>query len=270
MTTSATLDQFEAWELEAFAEGANMPQVQYFVQQHPDLWADWQRQYQKQEQVFRSLQRFDCPSPAQLQKYYWQETTASEDKQIASHLQQCASCAEDLQSLTNFLDADLQEADAPAPEKTSVQSKVRSLFPSFNLNERLQEFSERVRTVVADFVPPLLPEFAPMALRSDDPIPTLSTARPATLLFTAEENDISLVAMKEVDGQIFLSGQVLANEPITRGNVTLTPANLDLPAIEAALDSSGSFLINNLQPGYYFIKVSVAEQAIVIPNVFLQ
>ena len=268
------VDQFETWELEAYAEGVNMPHVQQFVQQHPELWAAWQDQHLKQEHIYAGLTRFDCPSPLQLQKYYWREVSDAEATQIAAHLQQCASCSEEYQSLLSFVDADLLVVESPVAQPVPLQDKIRSLLPKpylgGNLIERIQDFSERVRTIVAEFVPPLLPEFAPVALRSGDPIPTLDSVRPATLLFTAEESDVSLVAMKEVDGHLFVSGQVLTNEPIESGSVTMTPANQDVAEFSVALDSTGSFLINHLQPGYYFMKISLPAQSIVIPNVLLQ
>lgn len=264
------MEQFETWELEAFAEGVKMPHVQAFVQQYPELWAAWQRQQQKQEQIYHKLARFDCPPTAQLQKFYWQELSAEEATRLEHHLRQCASCREEMQSLVSFLDSAALESDTAATTAPSTQGKIRSFLPTLNLNARIQEFGNRIRTIVAEMVPPLLPELAPVALRGDDPIPTLSTSRPATMLFTAEESDVSLVAMKEVDGSLFVSGQLLTNSVVEHGKVTLTPANPDQAEIEAALNSSGTFLINCLRPGYYFMRISFVSQSVVIPNILLE
>lgn len=264
------VDQFETWELEAYAEGVNMPQIEQFVQQHPEFWEAWQHQHQKQEQTYSKLARFDCPSPTQLQRFYWQELSAEETTQLEHHLRQCASCREEMQSLVTFLDSESLESETSANTVPSLQGKIRSLLPTLNLNERIQEFGNRMRTIVAEMVPPLLPELAPVALRSDDPIPTLSTARPATMLFTVAESDVSLVAMREVDGSLFVSGQLLTPVVVEHGNVTLTPANLDQAKIEASMDSSGAFLINHLQPSYYFMRISFASQFVVIPNILLE
>lgn len=237
-----------------------MPQVQKFVQEHPAEWAAWLHSYQQAQRPYQALARFDCPPPGDLQSYYWRQLPTAQQQRLTAHLQVCTSCATELQSLVSFLGQEAAQ-ESPAPS---------SRLPTLNFGAMVAEFKERVRTVVATFMPPLLPELAPVAFRTDELIPRLQAEKPATLLFTAEDIDISLVAMQEVDGQIFLSGQVLSDVGAVAGKVKLTAEKSQRPTLEAGLDETGAFVINNLHPGYYQLTVTTAERAVIVPNVLLQ
>ena len=75
----------------------------------------------------QKLYRFDCPSPAQLNHYYWRSLPAADLRQIKRHLRLCPSCAGELKALKDFL------AEAPAyssnrqPRRSPIEQSVKAL-----------------------------------------------------------------------------------------------------------------------------------------------
>lgn len=259
MKTRTAISDFEPWELEAFAEGVDMPDVAAFTKKNPAIWAAWLTKYQQAEQRYITLQRFDCPSPDTLRDYYWDELTSTEYQRITAHLQTCFSCTKELQSLTDSL-----AEQTLAPPKT-----LASMLPAFNLGERFQEFSEQMRLLVAELVTPLNPLLVSSALRSDS-TSGLDRERPTTLIFEAEEIDISLVIQKENDDRLTVSGQILT--PVDGSTCKLKITNVDAAIDEQQLfvDKIGAFQVNHLRPGKYRFVFLLLNTSIVIPNITLQ
>lgn len=255
--TYATLQDFEAWELEAYADGVEMPHVAAFFNQHPETRNVWEKEQRQIARVQAALYRFDCPSPLTLQDYYWKTLAQTELQQFEAHLQICPHCTAELAELQNFLAVDTATATPQTPRFLQ------------NLHEQAQTLLDQVQIVVATLVTPLTPQLAGVALRSDQPRPMPNAEQQTTLLFTAGETDISLLVQKDLQGTRRLAGQIFASQPAMTGVCKLIAANPNLDPIEASVDDTGSFIMQQLPPGNYQLVAALPEQQIVIPNLVI-
>ena len=252
-----SLDDFAAWELDAYADGEAMPHVAAFLEQNPVAKAAWLQQQKRNTQLQHILHRFDCPDPEQLRDFFWHLLPSREQHKLESHVQQCPHCSAELGQLQNFM----QEA-APAWQPQPI---VTATTPT--LAERIQTLADQMRLVIATLVTPLTPQMATVALRGATP--TLATESPHTLLFEAEGADISLVVEKSASGLLNLSGQIFSLESAAPTGGKLVAANPTLAPLPIAVDEAGTFVLNEIPPGAYQLLLFFPQQAIVAPNVVL-
>jgi hypothetical protein len=250
--TYTRLADFAAWEVEAYQEGVEIPQLAQFLAEHPAEAAAWQREQQTLTQLQTALYRFDCPSPAALQDYHWQQLSPAEQEKVQAHLPLCPHCREELRQLRAFL----TPAQPVAARPTAVEA-------ASHWWTELQGAVDRLRLVVADLLTPPTPQLAGIALRSDsDPA---THAAPQSLFFEAGEAAISLLIQKEVTGALLLSGQILMVNPNSQGSVKLIPQAPEPPPSTVQADVTGNFAFSQLHPGSYQLQITLADQLIVIP-----
>jgi hypothetical protein len=259
-----SLDDFQAWELEAYADGEALPHVAAFFEANPAIKSIWLRQRKLEAQLNSVLYRFDCPSPETLQAYYWRELPTTASNQFENHLQQCPLCRAEMASLQGFM----RETAPAAQAEPALRPHSQNSFPQ-NLLLRAQEFADQMRLVIANLVPPVAPQFATVALRGDS-VPRLQGAAQTSLLFEADDTDISLLVQKEQAGTLRLAGQLFASDLPTNTFCKLVPASLEEVPVQAQVDDTGNFVINQLQPGAYQLVILLQHQSIVVPNLILE
>lgn len=263
MTAVTSLEQFEPWELEAFAEGADIPQLAIFAQQHPGVWSIWLEGYRRQQQKYAQFHRFDCPSPDALRDYYWDVLTSEQRAQIASHLTICGSCTDELRTL----EESLTEDNLPVGQKTG--SPILAYW-----REQVETLADHIKWTVATLVSPLTPTLAPVALRSAESTPLLDSAQPTTLLFETADLDLNLILQKENDSTITLGGQILTALPLVDAQVNVTEAASASASVRVLVNKVGEFATNGLRPGTYQLRLNFTHQAtnhvITIPNLILK
>ncbi|GEM_PF-1402405 len=259
-----SLDDFAAWELEAYADGEALPHVAEFFEKQPAAWQKWRRDQQWGSAFKAKLHRFDCPMPEQLLAYQRHELAAPAHQQLEAHLRLCTSCALEVQHLRAFL----HEESTPLLPVQSVSTQITQTAQPPTLWGQLQALADQVQLVVATLVPSTTPHFAGVALRSDGP-PTLQRSRQTTLLFDAGEAAISLLLQEESTGALRLVGQLLTPLPIGAGLSKLSAAHATDVVIQAPINDTGNFVIEPLQPDFYQLVLMLPDQAIVVPNLQL-
>lgn len=247
-----TLDDFQPWELEAYLDGEELPHLAEFLAHHPSALAALQQEQAHSNRLRRILYRFDCPPPETLHAYHWDELNRDARRQVELHLHQCPQCSAELADLQAFVGEPLTAANS---QETVAPTQV-------GLVEQLQEWIDQVRVVVATLVTPGGPQFAGVALRNE---PTAATA-PVTLLFEADDADVSLIAHKQLDGAYQVDGQLFATASLSDIRYVLTSAKAASPALTGKVDTTGRFVIPRVAAGAYQLVIQLPDRAIVIPN----
>lgn len=251
------LADFPAWTLEAYADGESMPQVAAFVQQHRADWQQWLQQNQPEQRLRRTLYRFDCPSVETIRADAWDELPAPEHEQIVAHVAICPLCANELTSVRAFI-ADNQPTH-PA-HSTPASSQPDWWQP-------IQALVEQMRLVVANLITPM-PQLAGVALRSAPAGSRLE--QNTTLLFEAENTDISLTLQKERNETFALAGQIFLAEPAEiKATVRLASDHTNTEIIISDIPETGSFIVQAIPPGDYQMVIVFPHQAVVIPHLAL-
>ncbi|MEM7129102.1 MAG: hypothetical protein AAF702_22410 [Chloroflexota bacterium] len=256
------LDDFEKWELDAFADGEDIPHLKLFLDENPKI----QERFVKREMFFahiaQSLNRFDCPSEEQLRQYYVEELSASEKVTLQSHLADCSNCKEELDVLRDFMV--LEEADS-APEIVDVNQPISDYLQP--IVDRTQGIVGRTRMVVATLLQP--PSLEPaLAFRSQQ-VPTLRGKEQTTLVFEAEDIQFSLMLQQDQREQRRIVGYILT--PLSNDGIQchLFPAAPQASTIQTDVDDTGRFVFSDIQAGNYQLLLDTKKLPIIIPNLLL-
>lgn len=253
-----SLDDFAAWELDAYADGETMPHVAAFLEQNPAVKANWLQQQARSAQLQHALHRFDCPDPEQLRDFFWHMLPKREQQALASHVQQCPHCSAELAHLQSFIgqaDPAWQAQPAAAPSAST-------------LAERIQALADQMRLVIATLVTPLTPQMATVALRGAA-TPAQLTESPNNLLFEAEGADINLTVEKDAQGLLNLAGQIFTLEADAPTGGKLVAADPTLAPQPIVVDEAGTFVLAGVPAGAYQLLLFFPQQAIVVPNLVL-
>lgn len=253
-----SLDDFAAWELDAYADGETMPHVATFLEQNPAIKAKWRQQQKRNAQLQQTLHRFDCPDPEQLRDFFWNLLSTSEQHRLESHIQQCPHCSAELAHLQSFM---LEDDPAWQPQSAATPST-----PTFS--ERVQALADQMRLVIATLVTPLTPQMATVALRGGATA-TQRVESPVNLLFEAEGADISLVVERDAQGRLNLAGQIFTLEPDTPTGGKLVAADPTLAPRPITIDEAGTFVLSDVPAGAYQLLLFFPQQALVVPNLVL-
>lgn len=249
--TYVTLNDFETWELEAFADGESLPHVAAFVAHHAAAWAAWQRQNGQAQPFTPLLFRFDCPTTDQLRDYLWQDLGGMPRAQIDGHLAACPHCSAELATLRQLV-------------LTAPSTVTQGTVPQTNLTQRLQEWwqnaTDNFQLAIAHLVTPT-PGVALQPLRSDG-------RATAMLLYETAGVDISLMIERDRDNGHQIAGQIYTVDAAATGTFQLwgaTPATIN----EGTIDENGTFHIAQLSAGNYQLVLRLATQTVVIPTLNL-
>lgn len=248
-----TLGDFEPWEVEAYLDGEDLPHLAEFLARNPVAAATLRREQVQNRRLHSLLYRFDCPSPATLQAYDWQELQPSVHQAVANHLPHCPQCRAELAALHAFAGERL-----PVTTTQSVPAQPGWL-------EQLQGLVAQVRLVVATLVTPGGPPLAGVALRSA----AMPAALPTQLLFEADNTDVSLLIQPQADGAYRIDGQLFAPTPLADTHYTLTSAVLEAQPLTGEVTATGAFTLTHLPVGVYQLIVKLPDRAIVVPNLTL-
>lgn len=251
------LEDFSAWELEAYADGEAIPHLATYVQKHPAEWQQWLQQNQHIQRLATILYRFDCPAVETLQAYFWDELATTARQHVTAHLAICPRCTDELANLRTFMG---KKAAAPSVKSTTEGQQPRWL-------DQIQNLVGQMRLVVAQLVTPV-PQLAGVALRSTPA--ALRQEQNATLLFEAENTDISLTLQKERNATFALAGQIFLAEPTEiKATVRLASEHANTEIIISDIPETGSFMVHAVPPGDYQMVIVFPHQAIVIPHLAL-
>jgi anti-sigma factor RsiW len=117
----------------AYVDGTASREVASHIQGCPTCSADASALQTTQSRLRQALFRFDCPEPHRLGEYELGVVSPQERVEIARHVLECAYCADELQTLREFLRAE-------PPLRESLVSGVRRVLatllapsPSFGL-----------------------------------------------------------------------------------------------------------------------------------------
>lgn len=245
-----TLEQFAAWEVEAYLDGEEMPHIAEFLARNPAALAALHQEQARSQRLQRALYRFDCPPAETLQAYLWNELAPHVQQQLATHLQHCTLCNTELASLQTFV-------NAPLPV---TQPKVEAEPTPLGLRNQLQAWLDQVQVTVATLVTPGAPQMAGVALRSS------ATATPFTYLFTADNTDVSLLVHKQGDGAYRIDGQLFAATPLVDTRYVFTNAQPASAPVTGPITATGSFVVTDLPAGNYQMVIKFPNQALVVPN----
>lgn len=249
--TYVTLNDFEMWELEAFADGESLPHVAAFVAHHAEAWVAWQQQNGQALPFTPLLFRFDCPTTDQLRDYLWQDLGGMQRAQIDGHLAACSHCSAELATLRQLV-------------LTTPSTVTQVVAPQTNLAQRLQAWwqnaADNFQLAVAQLVTPT-PGVALQPLRSEG-------RATAMLLYETAGVDISLMIERDGDTGHQIAGQLYTTDTVAAGTFQLwgtTVANMN----EGMIDENGTFHIAQLTAGDYQLILRLATQTVVIPTLNL-
>ena len=249
--TYVTLNDFEMWELEAFADGESLPHVAAFVAHHAEAWVAWQQQNGQALPFTPLLFRFDCPTTDQLRDYLWQDLGGMQRAQIDGHLAACSHCSAELATLRQLV-------------LTTPSTVTQVTAPQANLAQRLhawwQNAADHFQLAVAQLVTPA-PGVALQALRSD-------TRATPILLYETAGVDISLMIKQDGGNGHQLAGQLYTADAVAAGTFQLWHAT-SATMKEGKIDENGTFHIAELTTGDYQLILRLATQTVVIPTLNL-
>jgi len=245
MNTQACVDPdvVQTWELEAYANGEDLPHVTEHLKRCPACRTRVADYRILEKQLSQLLYRFDCPSPDQLRLYHEGELPAEEKARVRSHLQACPHCTLELASLIHAL--------ATAADSVWNEDMARAL-----------ETAQRDRLSLAHLAEP-----------ASQSAPVLRGETREVLLFEVGEAALSLSLEQDETGAYALFGQLLLSEPLEaqesyarlRTSYTRSPTTVSAP-----LDANGSFALSNLSAGVYQLVIDVPDLHIVVPNLTLR
>jgi hypothetical protein len=182
-----------------------------------------------QQDLRRTLYRFDCPSPHTLGEYQLELLEVEQRTSIAAHATECDDCHAELQVLRQYL-----AAPTPIPELSVV---------------------ERVRRVVATLFAPS-PGLAYGGLRG--------AAQTTTRVFEAGDVTVT-VGPGQAPGTLI--GLVVVNatlpEALTGREARLVAATDGTP-VSALLDDLGNFEFADIAAGEYVLEIDLADSLVVI------
>lgn len=260
MKSVADIEQFERWELEAFAEGIDMPHVRLFSEQNPDIWFSWLKSYRQEQSKFAVLCRFDCPDPDELRDYHWKILKSDKLVTIQAHLKICLSCTDELQDLKTSLEVSDELSGDLSAEK----------FIMAPLQDLVEEVIQQLRWTVATLVNPSSTSFSPMALRNDVGIPPIDVSHRITMLFETSQHDLDILIQKEEDGTITLTGQILTAASLVDAQVKLFSADIKFTSVQKFVNNAGEFTVEKLVAGTYQLLIVLSDEVIAIPNLILK
>jgi hypothetical protein len=134
---------------------------------------------QVEQRLGHQLNRWDCPSPGQLSDYHLGVLDEPGASTIARHLEECASCREELEDLRAFMAAGARPQPQPAPRPRRA--------PAWG-----------------EILARLLPPTPTPALRGEARGPITAEAEGVTIVL-----DVQPVA----EGRVTLIGQLAAEDP---------------------------------------------------------
>ncbi|MBV7338917.1 hypothetical protein KFU94_64000 [Chloroflexi bacterium TSY] len=252
------LDDFEKWELDAYSDGEEIPKLASFLDDHPEI----REQYLSREAFFSQLSqlldRFDCPLEVQLRDYQLQELSLSNQQQIQMHLAQCPHCAEELETLQEFMRVE----DEGLETKPSLAERMQPLV------DQVQDIANQVQMVVASLVQSAQTQTA-LTFRSHT-VPTLQGAEQTTLLFQADDTEFSLMLQQDQKARYRIVGYILTPSSYENAKCKLLAADVDTVLLQADVDNTGRFVLVDMEPGNYQFILAGLGHPIVIPNLLLE
>lgn len=201
------------------------------------------------------LHRFDCPPLDLLRDYTLAMLEAPAADQIATHLDWCPRCREEVTTIKAALETEAVTVEKREASRPGLLTQIKDVF-------------EDMRVTVATLVTPLAPSAAGVGLRGT------SAHEPMSLLYEANDDAINLLVDRAsdsitptvtVDGQLFSGAALAAGEAMA----TLTAVDMTRPPIHREIDITGNFTFQQLTPGDYQLRIKTADQQIVVPLVQL-
>lgn len=196
------------------------------------------RQLAREEVALRGrLFRATCPDSLELGEYFSERLPAPRRAQIATHLESCPHCQQELNSLATFL-------DELAPEL------------EYSLRERMRVVVARLLPQGGGMQPPLgAPLLAGVRGGGDAP-----------LLYTAEEVQVTLEVVPglEQPEQQALVGLMVG---VAAAGWEAHLMREEEVLARTGVDELGNFIFEGLAPGHYQLFLESAELAIQIPGV---
>jgi anti-sigma factor RsiW len=199
-------------------------------------WQRWEQQLQAH------LHRWDCPPSQQLADYHWGITDRPTSQTITRHLESCIHCTAELETLREFLNADMPRAvSTPAPVATPpTRSRWREL------------------------VAVLLPQSPALAVRGN------GTAR-APLVAEADDVTIVLDVHMAEAGNVALLGQVAADDPDRWAGALVEVRQAGTLRATGEVDDLASFRCAPLPAGTSELRITAPDgTSIVLPEVDLK
>jgi len=238
-------NEYEPWELEAYADGEEMPQIRSHLERCRSCQIQLQRNTYLDSGLTASFYRFDCPSLDVLYDYHHSDVSDQKRAHIESHLQFCPPCAKECQ---RFLELEqVGNLDVIHNEPSSLINK---------LTETVEGVTQNFGIAIATLISPQESVAAVPLFRGDQ--------RGKQLLFTADEAMVSLSLNAATSKTFEISGQVL-NTNIDDTNARFRFVSEDRE-ISGAINTAGVFNIKDVQKGFYQLSLYMVSQTIIIPN----
>lgn len=252
----AGLQTPQPWQLEAFIDGMDLPNVAAYFEQNPHERARVEAEMLFDTDISEVCYRFDCPPPEQLHAYLWDEFANLQKETFVQHVQLCPHCSQEIAELRAFINLDVE----PIAPKTDVAPMPLSE----QIVDQLHEMLDQARTIIATLVTPPASPLSPMAVRSD---PALDAETRRTLLFETEDGDFTLTILKVDDDAWEISGQLFTMRDVATGTAKLIPQGVDSHAVESVISRAGVFDLPPIQTGRYQLRLELEETKLIVPDI---
>lgn len=210
-------------QIESYIEGEAEDSVVVHIRNCPFCREKADRWSLLQNRLKKKLYRSTCPSPVELGDYHLGLLPASQVLVVAGHVRECPLCRRELAQLEDYLTA----------------LEPRSVLP------------KAVRVLIGRLVGP----------RADGPAsgtaaPALRGEMKGPLIFAADGIVVTLDVQPGRHGQIFIQGQMAADEQDQWTGAVVRVQQTDMPDLTASLDDLGAFVFEEVRPGSMDLKIT--------------
>ncbi|MEM7128939.1 MAG: hypothetical protein AAF702_21580 [Chloroflexota bacterium] len=241
-------NEYVPWELEAYADGEEVPHVQEHLARCSSCQAKLDGMRYIDLALTKELYRFDCYPWETLRRYCWNELAEREEDDIKHHLAICPLCTADVAAI---------KASSVEKKQPTTSDAEPSLIE--RITETVDEYTGNIRMVVATL------------LNSQPPLATAAAFRgesdQSSLLYQVDELMVSLMLKPDMSGTKTVSGQVLADSINKDATFQLIPDKDGEATVDGGIDESGLFTATNIRAGIYQLVLKFNAQVVLIPDV---
>lgn len=239
--------EYEAWEIEAFADGEEMPHVEKHLEQCGHCEEKLIQMRYIDAGLTQTLYRFDCHPFESLRRHYWQELSDQDSRKIQLHLAICPLCTDEFAEIRQLSSLNAAPVAAAQP---SILDKI---------SEKIDGYIQGIDFLVATLISGPQQSTAGASFRGK--------SEHQSLLYQVDDLMVSLLLKGEGADTKTISGQVLADTIAGNATFQLIPDSDKVSVIGGEIDATGLFTVDDLENGVYHLLLKFNAQALLIPDI---
>jgi hypothetical protein len=258
--------------------GVLRPEVQEHISHCPSCAQKLHTYASMNRQLFRQFYRWNCPPSQILGEYEMGELPAEQSYSVASHIQSCARCTEDVALFTTFMATDLQPQAAPVQRPTlydvgqSIGETVRRAAETATsyIDAGIESGRRIIRAVLVPSNPALLMQ---RGTQQVDAWPRSYVAQDLTISLHLEQ-DQKYRQEVQLIGLVMRDGDVHTLEGTTVQLLQQLPSTDESPQVKLVdaqtIDELGNFIFSSLEPALYTLEIHDADTTVLIEQISIE